>query len=140
MTVQDTTTQVAIGEADDATASAATLLERLTDRLGGRASVSAVFGEPVTCEGVTVIPVARVGFGFGGGSGHEVGVEKSGGGAGGGGGVDARPLGFIEIANGTARYRPIHNHWIDVLVPVSALLAAAGGKWLARAITARKHA
>ncbi|TXS45420.1 hypothetical protein EAO75_21440, partial [Streptomyces sp. uw30] len=50
----------------------ATLLERLADKLGGRASeaVAAVYGEPVTVDGVTVIPVAKVSFGFGGGAGR----------------------------------------------------------------------
>ena len=36
---------------------ASDLLERLAKRLGGKASVRVVFGEPVTCDGVTIIPV-----------------------------------------------------------------------------------
>ncbi|MET9972827.1 hypothetical protein ABZZ80_44970, partial [Streptomyces sp. NPDC006356] len=43
-----------------ATHAADALLEHLADRLGGSASVTAVYGEPVTADGVTVIPVARV--------------------------------------------------------------------------------
>ena len=33
-----------------------TLLERLADKLGARASVTAVYGEPITRDGITVIP------------------------------------------------------------------------------------
>jgi len=61
----------------------ATLLECLADKLGGWASVTsvtavtavtAVYGEPITRDGITVVPVARVGFGFGGGAGREIGA------------------------------------------------------------------
>lgn len=97
------------------------LLERLADKLGARASVTTVYGEPITNAGVTVIPVARVGFGFGGGSGREIGSDKTGEGGGGGGGVESRPLGFIEIRDGTATYKPIRRHWTDVIVPLAAL-------------------
>jgi uncharacterized spore protein YtfJ len=50
------------------------LLERLGQAIGGRATVSTVFGEPVDREGITVIPVARMRFAFGGGGG---GVRKA---------------------------------------------------------------
>ncbi|WP_282700560.1 spore germination protein GerW family protein [Streptomyces sp. CC219B] len=111
----------------DATAAqaSATLLERLADKLGARASVTTVFGEPVTSGGVTVIPVADVGFGFGGGAGREIGAVKSGEGGGGGGGAGARARGFIEIKDGTATYKPLRDPWVDVVVPVAALLAGA---------------
>ncbi|MFI6869253.1 spore germination protein GerW family protein [Nocardia sp. NPDC050406] len=119
---------------------AANLLERLTDRLGGRASVATVFGEPISREGVTVIPVARVGFGFGGGTGADLGEESVSGGGGGAGGVGVQPLGYIEIANGTTRYRAIHSHWLDILVPLAAVVTAAGVGGIARALlTRRKH-
>ncbi len=78
-------------------------ISALADRIGSAAGVSAVFGEPVERDGVTVIPVARVSWGFGGGGGGE-GEEE---GHGGGGGASARPHGFIEIEDGRARYRPI---------------------------------
>jgi uncharacterized spore protein YtfJ len=99
-----------------------TLLERLADKLGGRASVTAVYGEPVTADGVTVIPVAKVAFGFGGGAGREVGGTKSGDGGGGGGGAEAKPLGYIEIRDGTATYKPIRDPWSDVVLPLAALV------------------
>lgn len=104
------------------------LLERLADKLGARASVAAVYGEPITGAGVTVIPVARVGFGFGGGSGREVRSDKTGEGGGGGGGVGSWPLGFIEIRDGIATYKPIRRHWTDVIVPLAALAVALAPK------------
>jgi uncharacterized spore protein YtfJ len=122
MTTPQNTPQAAVEAAGGSAEAATRLLERLADRLGARASVTAVFGEPIVCESVTVIPVARVGFGFGGGAGHEAGATRAAAGGGGGGGAEARPLGFIEIKNGTAVYRPIRDTWTDVLVPLVALL------------------
>ncbi|MET8446816.1 spore germination protein GerW family protein [Streptomyces sp. NPDC005209] len=112
-----------------------TLLERLADKLGARASAAAVYGEPVTRDGVTVIPVARVGFGFGGGTGREIGTAKTAEGGGGGGGLEARPLGFIEIKDGTAVYKPIRDPWTDVALPLMAVLAGVLGSKSVRALT-----
>ncbi|VFA99710.1 spore germination protein GerW family protein [Nocardia cyriacigeorgica] len=106
------------GQAD----SAARLLERLAVQLGGKASVRRAFGEPISAEGVTIVPVARTGFGFGGGTGGESSAAKVGAGGGGGGGAEVRPLGYIELRNGTAVYRPIRDPWVDVALPVAALL------------------
>lgn len=114
-----------------------TLLKRLADKLGGRASVTAVYGEPVVSEGITVIPVAEVGFGFGGGAGREVGKDKTGEGGGGGGGAGARPVGFIEIKDGTATYKPLRDPWVDAVLPLAALLVGAAVPRLARRLT--KH-
>ncbi|KAB1143287.1 sporulation protein [Streptomyces luteolifulvus] len=114
------------------------LLERLADKLGGRASVSAVFGEPVTRDDITVIPVAGIGFGFGGGAGRETGTAKTGEGGGGGGGAAATPLGFIEIKNGTATYKPIRDPWVDIALPLAALLAGTAAPKIVRALRARR--
>jgi uncharacterized spore protein YtfJ len=83
------------------------LLERIGQTVGRRAQASAVFGEPVQREGVTVIPVAKARFGFGGGGGagsHE-GDEGSGGG--GGGGAAVSPIGFIEVRDSGAEFKRI---------------------------------
>jgi len=114
----------------------AKLLENLAEKLGGRASVTAVFGEPVTRDGVTVVPVARVGLGIGAGAGHRVGAE-GGGGGGGGGGVDARPVGFIEIKDGTAVYTAIRDPWRDIALPLAVVLAGSLGMWAVRALGRR---
>ncbi|MEV6110242.1 spore germination protein GerW family protein [Streptomyces sp. NPDC051940] len=115
---------------------AAALLDRLAQRLGGHASVTAVYGEPVTHGDVTVIPVARIGFGFGGGTGRETGSAKTGDGGGGGGGAMARPLGFVEIAGGRAVYRPVRDPWTSAVLPLAGLLL---GVALARALARRRR-
>ena len=69
------------------------------------------FGEPMTFEGTTVVPLVSLGFGFGAGAGGGGGRdakgdrgEGGGGGAGGGGGV--KPLAVVIIENGSARLEP----------------------------------
>jgi uncharacterized spore protein YtfJ len=135
----ETETGAAVQAGHGTAEATATLLERLADRVGGKASVTAVYGEPVVCEGVTVIPVARVGFGFGGGAGRATDVSKTGEGGGGGGGAEARPLGFIEIKNGTATYKPIRDPWVDVVVPLAAIVAGVVASKLARTIARRRR-
>lgn len=87
---------------------ASELLEQIGRTVGQRAQASAVFGEPVQRESVTVIPVARARFGFGGGGGggtSDGGDEGSGGG--GGGGAAVTPVGFIEVQGDGARFKRI---------------------------------
>lgn len=83
-------------------------LERLVDLIGGRAGVQAVFGAPIERDGVTVVPVARVrwGFGAGSGSGPAEGAGSAGG-SGGAGGASGDPVGYIEIGPSGASFRPI---------------------------------
>ncbi|MGW0820304.1 spore germination protein GerW family protein [Streptomyces sp. NPDC002845] len=100
------------------------------------AIAAAVFGEPVTRDGITVIPVARIGFG--GGAGRETGAAKTGDGGGGGGGAGAQPLGFIEIRDGTATYKPIRDPWTDIVLPLAGLLAGTLAPRLLRAALARR--
>jgi hypothetical protein len=75
----------------------------MAEKLGAAAQAATIFAEPVERDGVTVIPVAKARWGFGGGAGH----RKDEDGAGGGGGVQVTPVGFIEIKNGQAEFRPI---------------------------------
>jgi uncharacterized spore protein YtfJ len=76
------------------------IVQRLADRVGVTARATAVFGEPVERDGITVIPVAKARWGFGGGSGGEAANQ----GSGGGGGAIASPVGFIEVRDGSARF------------------------------------
>ena len=107
------------------------IVEMLADRVGLHAASGAVFGTPVEHDGVKVIPVAKVRWGFGGGSGRgiEEGSENGeiGEGSGGGGGVMASPLGFIEIRDGRAEFRRTH----DPVSVVPIILAAAVATWVA---------
>ena len=84
-------------------------VERMAELVGGKASVRAVFGDPIERDGITVIPVARVRWGFGGGAGRGPVVEDglSGSGTGGGGGVTADPVGYLEIGPDGVEFKPI---------------------------------
>jgi len=88
------------------------LLQGLAERVAGGASVKMVYGEPIVAGNRTVIPAARVWYGFGAGGGRgkgEEGAAHSGGGGGGGGRVCASPCGVVEITPEGTRYIPFHN-------------------------------
>ena len=92
------------------TGSADSFIGTMAEKLGMVARAATVFGEPVERDGITVIPVAKARWGFGGGAGQrkdkgDHGKEEDG--AGGGGGVQVTPVGFIEITNSAANFRPI---------------------------------
>ncbi|MHB1345547.1 MAG: spore germination protein GerW family protein [Thermoleophilia bacterium] len=104
-------------------------LDRMAERVGSNARAEAVYGAPVERDGVTVIPVAKVRWGFGGGDGTSAGdgaTHGAGGGSGGGGGVTVSPLGYIEIAEGESRFRRIADP--AALAPV--VLAGGFVAWL----------
>ncbi|MBA4181189.1 MAG: hypothetical protein C0506_11425 [Anaerolinea sp.] len=120
-----------IREAEEAAnGRAANFLEGLAARLGLSARAGAVFGDPVEKGSVTVIPVAKVRYGFGGGSGSDTKEtgdgEKHDEGSGGGGGLSASPVGFIEIHDGFAEFKRIN----DPLASVPVILAGGAAAWL----------
>jgi uncharacterized spore protein YtfJ len=83
--------------------------DSLSERIHAGASVKAVYGDPIEAQGKTIIPVAKVMYGFGGGFGDtgkdkKNGTEKEGGGA--GGGVRAKPVGVIEVTEEDTRFVP----------------------------------
>ena len=67
-------------------------------------TVKRVFGDPVTHDGVTVIPAAAVRGG--GGMGEGDGGEEQPSGQGGGFGVSARPVGAYQIKDGEVTWIP----------------------------------
>ena len=108
---------------EDKSTSAQGLLASLSERFREAATVKLVFGEPIAAEGKTIIPVARVAFGFGGGAapqsrrhargeraaageGEEVaaGAEPEELAAGGGGGAATTPVGVVEIDQQKVRF------------------------------------
>jgi Sporulation protein YtfJ (Spore_YtfJ) len=117
---------------------AAEVLERLAEKLGSKASVSAVFGEPVARAGITIIPVARVGFGFGAGAGGGRKQAEVTQGGGGGGGASAAPVGYIEIKDGNAVFKPIRDPLVDVVVPLATLVAGFAARRMARRLLRRR--
>lgn len=98
------------------------VLSALAERIGAVANVQTVFGEPVTREAITVIPVARIFGGFGGGGGPTThGNVELKGGVGAGAGFTAIPAGFIEIKNGHASFRRLDENWLSSALPASVL-------------------
>ena len=95
-------------------------VERVAERMGLHASAKAVYAEPVERDGVTIIPVAKVRWGFGGGSGTKTGKR----GKGGGGGMHVAPLGYIEMKEGETEFKPIRDPM--ALVPIVAMGGFAG--------------
>jgi uncharacterized spore protein YtfJ len=77
------------------------LVERLAHLINAHANAKQVFADPIERDGTTIIPVAKVQWGFGGG-GLGQGLHERGGG---GGGVRATPAGFIQIREGQAEFR-----------------------------------
>ena len=87
------------------------ILHQISESLGSTANVKAVFGDPIQTAGKTVIPVAKVAYGFGGGFGTGHGKADTDGGrhgegGGGGGGVRAFPAGALEITESGTRFIP----------------------------------
>ncbi|WP_084000570.1 spore germination protein GerW family protein [Actinomadura kijaniata] len=121
------------------------LVEQIAERLGGRATAKAVYGDPVEYGGVTVIPVARVGYGFGVGAGQgrrrggEGRDDEESSGGGGGGGVSATPVGYIEIKDGQATFRPVRDPVTDVLVPGLFVLLGTVGPLVVRRLLNRRR-
>ena len=85
------------------------LLQKMGETLGSTATVRSVFGEPIHANGKTVVPVAKVAYGFGGGFGagkNSAHAERQGEGGGGGGAVRAFPAGVLEITDKDTRFVP----------------------------------
>jgi uncharacterized spore protein YtfJ len=95
-------------------------LDRIVEKMGLHATAKAVYADSVEHEGVTVIPVAKLRWGFGGGSGRKPGKR----GKGGGGGMQAAPLGYIEIKEGQTQFKPIRDPM--VWVPIAAIGGIVG--------------
>jgi uncharacterized spore protein YtfJ len=107
------------------------MLDKLGERIGMRASVRAVFGEPLERGEVTIIPVARVRWGYGGGSGTgpvrsdaKDGQTMSGG-SGAGGGVLADPMGYVEVRHDSAAYVPLTSPWLNPFVILASGISIA---------------
>jgi len=105
-----------------------TLVERLGHLINVHANAKQVFADPIERDGVTVVPVAKVQWGFGGGGLGTGSIERGGA----GGGVRATPTGFIEIRDGHAEFRPIRDASDVLVIAGTAFAAAAIGFLLAQ--------
>ena len=69
--------------------------------------VNTVIGDPITTpDGVTLIPVSRLSFGFGCGGG-DYGKQTNQMGAGAGAGVRVEPMAFLVVKDGVTRMLPV---------------------------------
>ena len=112
-------------------------LRSLGDHLQVGASARNVYGDPVSVGGRTVIPIARVSYGFGAGGGasesEEVGSER--GGSGGGAGLNARPIGALEITEAETRFIPfIDPGRLGIALTIGFLIGLAIGRRSARRV------
>ena len=83
------------------------LMETTMTKIREMVDTNSVIGEPInTPDGVTVIPISRVSFGFGtGGSDYGKTVDKFGGA--GAAGVKIEPVSFLIIKDGVTRVVPV---------------------------------
>lgn len=110
--------------------SSSTMLQSLHENLSSRAQVKSVFGEPISAEGKTIIPVAKIAYAFGAGAGTGgVGDTRARGeGGGGGGGIRAVPVGVIEVSsNQPTRFVTISDR---KKLGAAAALGMVAGIWL----------
>jgi uncharacterized spore protein YtfJ len=105
------------------------VVERVAERLAS-ADARTIYGSPIERGGVTVIPVARVRYGFGGGAGRKQSLGEEGTGA--GGGVVVTPVGFIEMRDGRVKFRRIRT-----TSPALTALGIGLGVWLAARVVRR---
>jgi uncharacterized spore protein YtfJ len=83
------------------------ILKTIGERFQSSATVKNVYGDPIYLGDRTVIPVARIAYGFGGGGGGGVGEQASQGTGGGGGGhMSAVPAGALEITSAGTQFIP----------------------------------
>jgi uncharacterized spore protein YtfJ len=105
--------------------------QTIVERLQSSAHIKTVYGEPVVAAGKTIIPVAKVAYGFGGGGG----TKKNGNGedlqegGGGGGGAAAIPVGVVEITEQQTRFIAFGE---KKKLAGALLLGVAMGIWLGR--------
>ena len=89
----------------------ANVAERIANTVAGSAGAQLAYGDPVVGAGVTIVPVARVRFGFGGGGGEKPSespdAAKHGGGA--GGGAVIVPAGFLIMRGDVIEFRAIRD-------------------------------
>ena len=100
------------------------LMETTMTKIREMVDSNSIIGEPITTpDGVTVIPVSRVTFGFGtGGSDYGKTVDKFGGG--GGAGVKIDPVSFLIVKDGVTRVVPVA---LPAIGPVDRILDMVPG-------------
>jgi len=83
--------------------SATRLIEGALDKVRATAGVKTVYGEPITLDGKTIIPIAKVGAGVG---------------------ADAAPVGVVEVSEQETKFVPIN---VRKKLTIAGALGAATG-------------
>ncbi|TFD01720.1 hypothetical protein E3T25_10975 [Cryobacterium sandaracinum] len=107
------------------------LPEKFAD-ISRTAGVRSAYGDPVQVDGVTLIPVALVYYGFGGGEGDSA---ATGSGSGGGGGGASLPIGAYVKSGTTVRFEPNVISLLAVGIP----FLWVAGKAISRVVRALKR-
>lgn len=85
------------------------LISEALGKIHEMADADTVMGTPVKVDGITIIPVSKVSYGFaGGGSDLPTKNEKEAFGGGTGGGMTLQPLGFLVVSNGDVKFIQIN--------------------------------
>lgn len=82
------------------------LMRSTMDKIREMVDTNTIVGQPITtADGVTLIPISKVSFGFGSGGGNygAAQAERFGGGA----GVKIDPVAFLVVKDGTTRVLPV---------------------------------
>ena len=83
------------------------LMRSTMDKIREMADTNTIVGQPITTpDGVTLIPVSRLSYGFGCGGG-DYGKNKENSGAGCGAGVRVEPMAFLVVKGGVTRMLPV---------------------------------
>lgn len=84
------------------------LMRSTIEKIHELVDTNVIVGQPInTPDGVTLIPISRVNFGFGSGGGDYGKGPKENFGGGGGAGVKIDPVAFLTIKDGVTRVLPV---------------------------------
>ena len=80
------------------------IMEVTMAKIRDMVDVNTVVGDPITTpDGITIIPISRLSFGFGSAGTEYPAKERSGLGGGGAAGVKIEPIGFLVVKDGNVR-------------------------------------
>ena len=84
------------------------LMHAAMEKVHELVDTNTIVGKPIsTPDGVTLIPISKVSFGFGSGGGDYGKVQLKGFGGGAGGGVKIEPVAFLVVKDGITRVIPV---------------------------------
>jgi uncharacterized spore protein YtfJ len=99
------------------------ILNVILDKVEKVAKVKTILGDPIQLGDVTVIPVCKVGVGFGAGGGENTTDKGPAKGGGGGGGFSIEPIAFLAVKGGEVSLLPVKPDRIGSLAKAIPLTA-----------------